>query len=71
MVELMSYGFDPVHLDLRNNYWGIASRDSIAALIWDGNDDSNIHAFVDFEPFSTTPLPTEKKSLGGVKGLYR
>jgi len=72
LVELVESNNPPViHADLRNNYWGIADRDSIAALIWDGNDDSNINGIVDFEPFSPIPLPTEKKSLGGVKGLYR
>ena len=60
-----------VTLDLQNNYWGIADRDSIAGLIYDGNDDPNVHAFVDFEPYSITPLPAEQKSLGSVKNLYR
>lgn len=60
-----------IHADLRDNYWGIADRDSIAALIWDGTDDPTINGIVDFEPFSAVPLPTEKKSLGSVKGLYR
>lgn len=72
LVQLDLFSEPPdVKMDLRNNYWGIATRDSIADLIWDGSDDPAIHAFVDFEPFSPTPLPTEKKSLGGVKGLYR
>jgi len=26
---------------------------------------------VQFEPFSSVPLPTEKKSLGGFKGMFR
>jgi len=72
LVELAQSNFPPIiHADLRNNYWGIADRDSIAALIWDGTDDPTINGIVDFEPFSATPLPTEKKSLGGVKSLYR
>lgn len=72
LVQLEAFVDPPdVRIDLRNNYWGIANRDSIANLIWDGNDDSNIHAFVDFEPFSPTPLPTERKSLGSVKRLFR
>ncbi len=72
LVKLLKANELPViHADLRDNYWGIASRDSIAALIWDGTDDPTINGIVDFEPFSATPLPTEKKPLGGVKGLYR
>jgi len=60
-----------VILNFQNNYWGIADRDSIAELIYDGHDDPSVHAFVDFDPFSTTPLPAEQKSLGSVKNLYR
>ena len=72
LVELVKANELPViHADLRGNYWGIADRDSIAALIWDGTDDPTINGIVDFEPFSATPLPAEKKSLGGVKSLYR
>jgi len=59
------------HWDMRYNYWGTADRDSIAAWIWDGNDDPDIHGFVDFVPASPVPLPTEKKSLGSVKSLYK
>jgi hypothetical protein len=62
---------EPVTVDLSGNYWGTASRDSIAAWIWDGNDDPAIRAFVDFEPFATEPLPAERKSLGSVKSLYK
>lgn len=59
------------HYDLRDNYWGIADRDSIAALILDGYDDPLEQGFIDFQPFSTVPLPSERQSLGGVKNLYR
>jgi hypothetical protein len=57
--------------DFTNNYWGTSSADSIRAWIWDHLDDPYLYAQVNFEPFSPTPLPTEKKSLGGVKSLYR
>jgi len=59
------------HWDMRYNYWGTADRDSIAAWIWDGNDDPEIHGFVDFVSASPVPLPAEKKSLGSVKSLYK
>lgn len=72
IVELSTFLTEPpVTIDLRSNYWGIANRDSIAALIWDGHDDPAIRAFVDFEPFSSIPLPAERKSLGSVKSLYK
>lgn len=61
----------PIHVDMRNNYWGTTSADSVRAWIWDHSDDPSVYGVVDFEPFSPTPLPTEKKSLGGVKGLYK
>jgi hypothetical protein len=72
LVQLDAFVDPPAtKLDFRSNYWGITDRDSIAALIWDGNDDPRINGFVEFEPFSATPLPTEKKSLGNLKSLYR
>lgn len=68
---LASASFTPPLQDLRNNYWGMADRDSIAAAIWDGHDDPAINGFVQFEPFATRPLPAERKSLGTVKDLFR
>lgn len=58
-------------VDLRNNYWGASDPDSIAAMIYDGNDDPEIQQTVQFEPFSSVPLPSEKPSLGGFKAMFR
>ena len=58
-------------LDLTNNYWGTASADTIASWILDGYDNPAIYGYVQFEPFSPVVVPTGKKSLGGVKNLYR
>ena len=58
-------------IDLRNNYWGTASADSIAAWIWDGHDDPGIQTFVQYEPFSSVPIPAQRQSWGGVKALFR
>ena len=59
------------YLDLRNNYWGKDDQAQIEEWIWDWNDDSSVNAITLFEPYSDHPLPTEKKSLGDVKALYR
>jgi hypothetical protein len=66
-----SIGTPLQEFDLTNNYWGTTSADSLRAWIVDRTDDPSLYGFVRFDPFSPTPLPTEKKSLGGVKGLYR
>jgi len=58
-------------IDLRNNYWGTASADTLAAWIWDGHDDPSVQTYVQYEPFSSVPIPTRKKSWGGVKALFR
>ena len=72
LVVLGLYEYQPLGpIDMTNNYWGITNADSISALIWDGNDDLSIHAYVEFIPFSGQPMPTETKSWGGVKSLYR
>ncbi len=58
---------------MRDNWWGTTERDNIAAWIHDGNDvfyppPERVEAF---EPFAGAPLPTEKKSLGGFKAMFR
>ncbi len=60
-------------LDMRDNWWGTTERDSIAAWIYDGNDAvfPPVECTVAFEPFASAPLPTEKKSLGGLKAMFR
>lgn len=60
-------------VDMTDNYWGTSSADSISAWIIDGHDatDPPMHGFVDFEPFSSESVPTQKKSLGDVKALFR
>ena len=60
-----------VEVDLRNNYWGTTDPDSIAAMIWDINDDPRIQSRVLFQPFENEPVPTEKKSMGGIRAMYR
>lgn len=71
-VRLVAYtNPGPEVLDFTNNYWGTSEADSIAAWIWDENDDSNVQGEVVFDPFSPVPLPDEKKSLGDVKRMFR
>jgi len=63
-----------VHFDFTNNYWGTDDPDSIAAWIDDANDHPNnphYWGIVDFEPFESEPVPVEKKSLGGLKSMFR
>ena len=66
-------GIDPPSdaLDFTNNYWGTAEWDSIAAWIWDANDDFEIHGYVNFQPFSPDPLPSDRKSMGDIKRMFR
>lgn len=63
-------------IDMTGNYWGTAVADSISAWITDGNDPVvppflPIHGFVDYTPFSSVPVETERSSLGDVKALFR
>ncbi|MBK7190626.1 MAG: right-handed parallel beta-helix repeat-containing protein [bacterium] len=53
-------------VDMTGNYWGTANPDSISAWIVDGHDivSPQIHGFVNFQPFSSVPVPTERTSLG-------
>ncbi len=65
------YNYEIVTNDLTNNYWGTSDPDSITSWIWDYNDDPVTRAYIDYIPFSDVPLPTEKKSLGDVKAMFR
>jgi hypothetical protein len=71
-LKLDWFQYDQLVQDLTGNYWGTTSPDSVAAWIWDGNDDPEIHSTVDYLPIANGPLPTEEsKSWGEVKTLYR
>ena len=60
------------YIDVRNNHWGNDSAEHVLErLIWDGNDDPDLKIFVDYMPFSTESLETEKKSMGGFKSMFR
>jgi len=70
-VKLHGYPGQQFELDFTGNYWGTTNPDSIAALIYDGQDDPNIHCTVRYSPFANGPVPTEKKSFGSVKSMFR
>ncbi len=61
----------PTHLDLTHNYWGTADPDSIQNLIYDYHDSTAACNIIDYIPFLDTTTPTEKKSMGGIKALFR
>lgn len=73
---LRTYFYDEpsdAYIDVRNNYWGpLDSTEHFLNLrILDGNDDPDLHIIVEYDPFSTVPLETEKESLGGFKAMFR
>jgi hypothetical protein len=71
-VKFMVCGHAPdLQVDLTGNYWGTTDTATLDAWIWDSHDEPAVYAIANYEPFSPIPLPTEKKSLGGVKSLYR
>jgi len=70
-VEIRTHEGPIDAIDLRNNYWGTTSADTLAAWIWDGHDDPSVQTYVQYEPFSSVPIPTRKQSWGGVKALFR
>jgi len=62
---------DPFTLDLRNNYWGTASADTLAAWIWNEDDDPDQNLVTLIEPFSPQPVPEEKTGTGDMKRMFR
>jgi len=45
--------------------------DSIADLIWDGNDDPTLPCIIDYQPYSDAPVGSESMSWGDLKSLFR
>ncbi len=68
-LQFMSTGDNDC--DLRNNFWGTDDADELSEWIWDAEDDPGLHARVLFDPFSSVPLSTEKKSMGLLKSMFR
>lgn len=65
----LRWGPDFEVLDFRNNDWGTASRDSIAAWIFDGEDVPE-WPIVIFEPFTIDSVPSEPSSMSSLKGRF-
>ncbi len=61
----------PMMIDMRHNYWGTDSADSIRAWIRDSNDSPNICGTVLYEPFANQSTPTESTTWGSVKSMFR
>ncbi len=57
--------------DLSGNWWGVADSTQIAEWNLDANDNETIGATVEFMPFLDHPVPTEAKSWGELKALFR
>lgn len=62
---------NPVHLDFSDNYWGSSSTDSIEAWIHDFNDSDKSCYAIDYQPFRGVSTPTQKKSMGSLKAMFR
>jgi hypothetical protein len=69
-----TYGYpegNTATIDLGYNYWYENSNSAaLDSLIYDGNDDPNIHVIVNYEPIRTESVPVKKKSLGDLKALF-
>jgi hypothetical protein len=70
-AKIGQYFYEIVTNDLSNNYWGTSDPDTIAAWIWDYNDDPVTRAYIDYNPFSGSSVPTEEKSFGSIKAMFR
>ena len=57
--------------DMTGNYWGTTNPDSVAEWIWDQNDDPANFSIVNYLPMADGPIPTEEKSFGSIKAMFR
>ncbi|MCP4144053.1 MAG: hypothetical protein GY752_02070 [bacterium] len=70
-IKVVGHGGPMDAIDLTNNYWGTTSSDSIDAWIYDFNDRPETECEVQYQPFSDVPLSSTRKTMGGVKALFR
>ena len=74
-VHCRGFTTQAVDIDLRNNYWGTDSADSISAWIFDGNDpqdpfyETNLSNVL-YEPFSPVPVEAKESSVGSLKSQF-
>lgn len=65
-------GGTPITLDMSGNWWGTTNPDSIQAWIYDSNDQpARPYYYVQWQPCLTEPLGVQRRSLGGVKAMFR
>ena len=57
--------------DMRRNWWGTTDPDSIAAWIYDGNDEPGVGFVIAWEPFLDQPVTARNSSFGDLKQAYR
>jgi len=57
--------------DMTGNFWGTSDTEQIDAWIWDQNDDPSIFSVVNYLPLEDGPVPTEEKSFGSTKAMFR
>ena len=60
-----------LHYDMRNNWWSTDIPDSILAWIFDAADDPECGYVIDWQPYTGEPVSGEKKSMGGIKSMFR
>lgn len=57
--------------DMRDNWWGTADADSIAAWIEDAHDFPGGDFVIEWQPFRAAPVAAQRRSHGGVKAMFR
>ena len=62
--------FDPIVYDLSGNYWGTADGEQIRAWVYDIPDHPYQPRIVQFEPFLTSAVATERRGLSQLKALF-
>ena len=71
-VRFYDYPFFPnMGQHLENNYWGTSDSDSIAAWIYNEDDDSSLNIQTFIEPFYDHPIPNEPASMSDLKKMFR
>ena len=59
------------NIDMTNNWWGTSDPDSIQAWILDRSDNELIGTVIEWDPFNDESVAVEKKSLGGLRSMFR
>jgi hypothetical protein len=70
-VSCFGYSGALATLDFTDNWWGVTEPTAIEGLVWDVNDDPDVHCLIDYDPSAGAPMGTAAVNWGDLKASFR